>query len=174
MKNCKNCNAEFQPKHETRGHEQIYCSIKCRNEAYKKRINEKQQTIQEPMQQQQPQNIGYVERQDNSSIQLRSDNYTHVVSLLEKLSEAKTEAIRYQLKCEQLEKENQELKIKSNQLEMELSEIEESEDDESENDIISGIMTNFKKDPVNTLNFATSLFSQFLKQNTNAKATTTA
>lgn len=43
MKNCKNCNAEFQPKHETRGHEQLYCSIKCRLAAYKKRVNEKKE-----------------------------------------------------------------------------------------------------------------------------------
>jgi chromosome segregation ATPase len=172
MKNCKVCNNEFNPKHETRGHEQLYCSVKCRAEAYKKRVNEKQQTIQEPTKQLN-ENIGNMERQNDSLLQLRSDNYTYVLSLLEKLSDAKTEAIRYQLKCEQLEKENEELKIKSKNLEMELSEIEESDEDENDNDIISGLMTNFKKDPVSTINFATSLFSQYFKQNVNAKATTT-
>ena len=177
MKNCKNCNAEFQPKHESRGHEQLYCSVKCRAEAYKKRSNERKSP---ELQQQEQENqfkkteiIGNMERQNDSLLQLRSDNYTHVVSLLEKLSEAKTEAIRYQLKCEQLQKENEELKIKSKNLEMELSEIEESDEDENDNDIISGLMTNFKKDPVSTINFATSLFNQLIKSKTDAKASTT-
>ena len=30
MKECKNCSKEFEPKHQTRGSEQKYCSIKCR------------------------------------------------------------------------------------------------------------------------------------------------
>ena len=45
MKICKNCNAEFIPKHETRGHEQIYCSIKCRTQSYRKRVKENDDKI---------------------------------------------------------------------------------------------------------------------------------
>ena len=45
MKICKNCNAEFQPKHETRGHEQIYCSIPCRTQSYRKRVKENDDKI---------------------------------------------------------------------------------------------------------------------------------
>lgn len=168
MKSCKNCGAEFQPKHETRGHEQIYCSIKCRNEAYKKRVNERAQAEQH----EKPESIGNVERKDNGLLQLRSDSHTDLIGLLEKLGEAKTEVVRYQLKCEALEKENQELKIKVSQLEMELDSLEDSDDD-PENDIIAGVMTNFKKDPVNTINFASALISQLFKPKTDAQTATT-
>ena len=34
MNFCENCNIEYIPKHLTRGHKQIYCSVKCRNLAY--------------------------------------------------------------------------------------------------------------------------------------------
>lgn len=176
MKNCKNCNAEFQPKHESRGHEQIYCSIKCRSEAYKKRSNErKSPELQQQEQENQfkkAENIGYVERKNDELLQFRSDSYYDIISLLEKLSDAKTEVVRYQLKCEAFQKENEEMKNKIYQLESEIDALEEDED-ESENDMISGLMTNFKKDPVSTINFATSLFNQLIKSKTDAKATTT-
>lgn len=49
MKICKNCNKEFAPVHESRGQEQIYCSIKCRQtQAQLRSINKiKQSVIQE-------------------------------------------------------------------------------------------------------------------------------
>lgn len=168
MKNCKNCGAEFQPKHETRGHEQIYCSIKCRTEAYKKRMNEKQVEKTE----EKTNIIGSVERQNDTFLQLRADSNSRVFDLLEKLGEAKTETVRYQLKCEALEKENQELRVKYNQLEMELNSLED--EDEGENDMISGLMSNFKRDPVTTINFASQVISQLFKPNSDAKTTTTA
>jgi len=49
MKICKNCNKEFKPLHESRGQEQVYCSIKCRQtSAHLRSINKiKQSVIQE-------------------------------------------------------------------------------------------------------------------------------
>jgi hypothetical protein len=61
MINCKNCNKPFQPTF-NKGSEQIYCSVKCRQENAQKRIYNKikeevmgtvPQTIQQPINNQQ-------------------------------------------------------------------------------------------------------------------------
>jgi hypothetical protein len=69
------------------------------------------------------------------------------------------------LKCEQLEKENNELKQEIMQLEMELDECN-SESGEDSNGIISGLMTSFKKDPQSTISFASELITNFIKPKT--------
>jgi hypothetical protein len=169
MKNCKNCNIEFQPKHETRGHEQLYCSIKCRNEAYKKRVNEKQ-TSTTAIGNESPNTI----QQPGTDIYRHSSyNDSNVLNLIKEKSEAQIEAIRYQLKVEQLEKENQELKIKLSEVEMELNSLEE---EEPENEMLAGIMTQYQKDPINTIRFATDILNQLFqnpKTIKNAQTTTT-
>ena len=62
MINCKNCNKPFQPTF-NKGSEQVYCSIKCRQENAQKRMYNKikeevmgnvSQPIQQPITQQQP------------------------------------------------------------------------------------------------------------------------
>jgi hypothetical protein len=46
MKVCKNCNKEFKPLHESRGQEQVYCSIKCRQtSAHLRSINKIKQSV---------------------------------------------------------------------------------------------------------------------------------
>jgi hypothetical protein len=46
MKICKNCNKEFTPIHESRGQEQVYCSIKCRQtSAHLRSINKIKQSV---------------------------------------------------------------------------------------------------------------------------------
>ena len=46
MKICKNCNKEFKPLHESRGQEQVYCSIKCRQtQAQLRSINKIKQSV---------------------------------------------------------------------------------------------------------------------------------
>jgi hypothetical protein len=46
MKKCKNCNKEFKPLHESRGQEQVYCSIKCRQtSAHLRSINKIKQSV---------------------------------------------------------------------------------------------------------------------------------
>lgn len=134
MKQCKNCSIDFEPKHETRGHEQLYCSVKCRMDAYKKRtmITHQDETKQ-------PETI-----QSNSSIDLqRSDyrtnpmgNYMPNVNLeiLEGKYQAKTEALEYKLRYEQVQRDFEELKAKYMKLEI------ECEEDEGEEE--SGIMGN--------------------------------
>jgi hypothetical protein len=47
MKNCQNCNKEFQDLHETRGEAQKYCSVKCRQRSAHQRM--KQRLIQEAL-----------------------------------------------------------------------------------------------------------------------------
>ena len=137
MKQCKNCSAEFEPKHETRGHEQLYCSVKCRMDAYKKRT-----MITHQDEAKQPETI-----QTNSRIDLqRSEdrvnpmgNYIPNVNLeiLEGKYQAKTEALEYKLRYEQVKSDFEELKAKYMKLE---SECEEDEGEE-ESGMMGSIVT---------------------------------
>lgn len=129
MKQCKNCLIEFEPKHETRGHEQIYCSVKCRMDAYKKRtmLTHQDETKQ-------PETI-----KSDSSIDLqRSEyrinpmgNYMPNVNLdiLEGKYQAKTEALEYKLRYEQSQRELEILRAKVIKLENELEECDEGEEE---------------------------------------------
>lgn len=124
MKQCKNCSIDFEPKHETRGHEQLYCSVKCRMDAYKKRI-----MINNQDEARKPETI-----QANSRIDLqRSEdrvnpmgNYIPNVNLeiLEGKYQAKTEALEYKLRYEQSQKELEILRVKVMELENELDDYE--------------------------------------------------
>jgi len=124
MKQCKNCSIDFEPKHETRGHEQLYCSVKCRMDAYKKRI-----TLTHQDEARKPETI-----QANSRIDIqRSEdrvnpmgNYIPNVNLeiLEGKYQAKTEALEYKLKYEQSQRELEMLRAKYMELENELDEYE--------------------------------------------------
>jgi len=124
MKQCKNCSAEYEPKHKTRGHEQLYCSVKCRMDAYKKRT-----MITNQDEVKQPETI-----QSNSRIDLqRSENrinpmgnYIPNVNLeiLEGKYQAKTEALEYKLRYEQSQRELEIFKAKYMELENELDEYE--------------------------------------------------
>lgn len=134
MKQCKNCSIDFEPKHETRGHEQLYCSVKCRMDAYKKRT-----MITHQDEARKPETI-----QSNSRIDIqRSEdrvnpmgNYIPNVNLeiLEGKYQAKTEALEYKLRYEQVQRDFEELKAKYMKLEI------ECEEDEGEEE--SGIMGN--------------------------------
>ena len=123
MKQCKNCSAEFQSKHETRGHEQLYCSVKCRMDAYKKRTMithqdeaRKPETIQDSR-------ID-LQRSENRINPMR--NYIPNVNLeiLEGKYQAKTEALEYKLRYEQSQRELEIFKAKYMELENELDEYE--------------------------------------------------
>jgi len=123
MKQCKNCSADFQSKHETRGHEQLYCSVKCRMDAYKKRtMITNQDEVKQP------------ETIQNSRIDLqRSENRTNPMGnyipnvnleILEGKYQAKTEALEYKLRYEQSQRELEIFKAKYMELENELDEYE--------------------------------------------------
>jgi len=177
MKICKNCNKEFTPVHESRGQEQVYCSIKCRQtSAHLRSINKiKQSVIQENEKETEAiqENVGY-RRKDILSRQewenarnttgglVISDNY---ISIIKELYEAKNETIFYKLKNEQLEKELSELKIELYNLEQELE--NEGEEESGYSGMLGSVMQQFKEDPVNTINFASELIGNLFKPKKN-------
>jgi hypothetical protein len=138
MKQCKNCSAEFQSKHETRGHEQLYCSVKCRMDAYKKRT-----MITNQDEARKPETI-----QSDSRIDLqRSENrvnpmgnyYPNVnLEILEGKYQAKTEALEYKLRYEILVKELESANKKIMELE---NDCEEDEGEEENGGIMGNIVT---------------------------------
>ena len=124
MKQCKNCSIDFEPKHETRGHEQLYCSVKCRMDAYKKRT-----MITHQDEARKPETIQADSRIDLQRAENRINpmgNYIPNVNLeiLEGKYQAKTEALEYKLKYEQSQKELEMLRAKYMELENELDEYE--------------------------------------------------
>ena len=118
MKQCKNCSTEFEPKHETRGHEQLYCSIKCRTESYKKRVMNKIHENENKETQEQSR-ISGVDLQRTEHRINPMGNYIPNVNLeiLEGKYQAKTEALEYKLRYEGLVKELEDAKRKIMELE---------------------------------------------------------
>lgn len=133
MKQCKNCSTEFEPKHETRGHEQLYCSIKCRTESYKKRVMHKIQD-NENKETQDESRISGVDLQRTEHRINPMGNYIPNVNLeiLEGKYQAKTEALEYKLRYEQSQKELENLRIKVMELENELEEYDSEGEGESD------------------------------------------
>lgn len=147
MKQCKNCSNEFEPKHETRGHEQLYCSIKCRTEAYKKRITQKHQGNENKETQEQSR----VSAADLQRAEYRTNpmgNYIPNVNLeiLEGKYQAKTEALEYKLRYESVSKELEMAKSRIFQLEQEIDELDIDEDD-NEGNIMGAILDKIKTSP---------------------------
>lgn len=176
---CEECKQEFTQKQNVRGSEQKYCSVKCRQTSAQNRmINKiKNEARQETKIEAVPpvaeitQAIYGNGGRDNS----RADNGTRFISdnhlsTLEKLFETKNEVIFYKLRCENLQKENQQLIIDVNNLEMELEEDAEGEEKSGYENILGGIMDEFKKDPLNTINFASELIGTLLKPKTKINA----
>jgi hypothetical protein len=133
MKECKNCSTEFEPKHETRGHEQLYCSIKCRTESYKKRVMNKIQGNENKETQEQSR-ISGVDLQRTEHRINPMGNYIPNVNLeiLEGKYQAKTEALEYKLRYENLLKELETAKQKIFELEQELDEYDTEGQEESD------------------------------------------
>jgi DNA-binding ferritin-like protein (Dps family) len=139
MKECKNCSAQFEPKHETRGHEQLYCSVKCRMDAYKKRtmtINQDEARKPETNETNSRTNLQRSEDRINPM-----GNYMPNVNfeILEGKYIAKSEALEYKLRCEILVKELENANRKINELENQLQESDEGE--EESGGIMGNIMT---------------------------------
>lgn len=173
MKKCKMCFIEFEPKSLTRGHEQVYCSVKCRNNFYKNKLtnkiieNAKQESKADTIQLQPntEYNESFYGRQGRES--LRADDrpgfYTNShLATIKELYEAKNESNFYKLKNEMMQDELSQLKIEYSNLEMELDE-DEGEEKSNYSNILGGVIEEFKKDPLNTINFATELIGNLLK-----------
>jgi hypothetical protein len=137
MKQCKNCSIDFEPKHETRGHEQLYCSVKCRMDAYKKRTTlTHQDEARKPETIQADRNINIQRSEDR--LNPMGNYYPNVnLEILEGKYQAKTEALEYKLRYEQVQRDFEQLKEKYMKLE---SECEEDEGEE-ESGIMGNIMT---------------------------------
>jgi hypothetical protein len=100
----------------------------------------------------------------SSGVGIISDNH---LATIKELYEAKNETIFYKLKCENLEKELNELKIEFHNLEQELESIDEGEEESGYSGMLGGVMEQFKQDPVNTINFATELIGNLFKPKKN-------
>jgi hypothetical protein len=180
MKKCENCSNEFEPKHQTRGSEQKYCSIKCRQASAQMRMinkikeNAKQESKQENENETISDNRGNQQSMDRgqqreytrttNGVGIVTDNH---LATIKELYEAKTETIFYKLKLEQVEKELNELKIEFHNLEQEL---DEGEEESGYSAMLGGVMEQFKQDPINTMNFATELIGNLFKPKTNERA----
>lgn len=195
MKICKNCNKEFSPLHETRGQEQVYCSIKCRQtSAHLRSINRiKQSVIQENEKgisgshgvNNSPQGIKEIKEPDREinltqefpEISTRRNSVmsnilypdSNTIELLRECYEAKNETIFYKLKCEQLEKELSELKIELYNLEQEFE--NEGEEESDYGGVLGSVMQQYKEDPINTINFASELIGNLFKPKKNETST---
>ena len=176
MKKCKECSNEFESIN-TKGSEQLYCSKSCRNKSASKRfqnnlINKHNEQFQlhENGTKVNIQNVGgdkegYFSNTTNEGLSSRNNDInfnSNIIASIKETYEERSKSIFYQLKCEQLEKEVQELKQDIINLEMELDECL-SENKENDNGIMSGLMTSFKQDPQATVSFASELITNFIK-----------
>jgi hypothetical protein len=187
--NCIECNIEFTPIH-NRGAEHKYCSNKCRNKAaVKRRENRLKSTFLSPVN-----NINNIENEktrigvsdDFAQIkenypkqgvqEIASTGYgilsnrintnNDTIGLLEKLYESRNETFFYKLKCEQLEKDINELMVECAKLESELDELDSEENDSQYSGMLGAVMEQFKQDPLNSVNFATEVISNLFKPKT--------
>lgn len=181
---CNHCNNDFQDT-STRGTEQKYCSVKCRTNAGNKRHQEKIiNKVKMDYEQSNKSVINGSIQTSNGQDRYESDNEnfgkgnlfnsgrgvgdTNVFRLIEKNYETKVESLSYELKNEQLLKENEELKRKIALLEVEVEELEnEIEQEPEQSGMIGSVMEQFKQDPLTTINFATTLIQNLFNKKSN-------
>jgi len=175
---CQQCKQSFTQKENIRGSEQKYCSVKCRQMSAQTRMinrikenvkqeNEKEnETISDNRGNQQSMDRGQSREYTRTpnGVGIITDNH---LATIKELYEAKTETIFYKLKCENLEKELNELKIEFHNLEQEYESIDEGEEESGYSAMLGGVMEQFKQDPVNTINFATELIGTLFKPKKN-------
>jgi hypothetical protein len=177
MKKCKECNKDFEPT-TNKGTEQLYCTKTCGRIAAQKRhkqrlinkINEeakKETTIpvvgsSERTEQftRDSQGMGGVQRTDvPTPNDGRTTSYNPGKDYLELYYEAKIENNFYKLKNETLEKRVLELERQIFDLNTELDQL----DQEQEGGMLGSLMEQFKKDPVNSVNFVSSVIDNLTK-----------
>jgi hypothetical protein len=179
-KKCLYCSNEFI-NNNTRGDEQKYCSVKCRNNAANKRHKEKLiNTIKmkyatddnnRKIIGENNERVGNISndnnfRKENLSYQDRAVSDSNVLRLLETNFETKVETFQFKMMYENCKQENERLLKEIQSLKIEISQLEDElqETEPEENSIISGVMQQFKTDPVNTINFAQQLIQGIFKQ----------
>jgi hypothetical protein len=141
MKKCKICDNEFEQK-SLRGSEQLYCSDKCRQQGYLQR-KAAATTTTNSMGAQNPNNI---QARYNPPGEVNRTNFDYFssnpIEQLEKTYEAKTEALKWQMKYESIAKEVDELKTKNNVLSMQLETMGDDEEPEESGNFLAGVMKN--------------------------------
>jgi hypothetical protein len=144
MKNCKICNNEFEQK-TNRGSEQLYCSDKCRQQGYLLR-KAAATTGATPSNGVFLQNKNNLQARFNTPGEVDRTNFTNFgvnpIDQLEKTYEAKTEALKWQMKFESIAKEVEDLKTKNNVLLMQVEEMDDTDTDNNEGGILGSIVKN--------------------------------
>jgi ABC-type oligopeptide transport system substrate-binding subunit len=176
MKKCKECNKDFEPT-TNKGSEQLYCTKTCGRIASQKRhkqrlinkIYEEAKEKRESMvgnserieQSPEPtQSVGGIRRGEISATNDgRVTSYNPGKDYLELYYEAKIENNFYKLKNETLEKRVLELERKIFDLNTELDELDQGE----EGGMLGSLMEQFKKDPVNSVKFVSSVIDNLMK-----------
>jgi multidrug resistance efflux pump len=179
MKKCKECNKDFEPT-TNKGTEQLYCTKTCGRIAAQKRhkqrlinkINEEAKEKREsmvgiselPEQSSEPtQSMGGVQRTDISATNDgRVAPYNTGKDYIELYYEAKIDNNFYKLKNETLEKKVQELEREIFDLNSELDQL----DQEEEGGMLGSLMEQFKKDPVNSVKFVSSVINNLTNPKT--------
>ena len=166
MKTCINCNKEFEQK-TNRGLEQRYCSTNCRMKSYNERKEAKNNEEIDRLRQQAASGLGL---QDANHLQARFNASNEVnralpynfsgnpIEQLEKTYEAKTEAIKWEMKFNQVNKEVEDLRTKNNVLEMQL----ETMDDDGEDDG-GGLIGTIVKNPQPVIMIINYIFDKALE-----------
>jgi hypothetical protein len=180
MKKCKECNNEFEPV-KTKGTEQLYCTKTCQSKAAQKRSLErlknkiyeeakKETTIPVVGNSQRPeqspeftQSMGGIRGGEiSTSNDRRTTSNNYGKDYIELYYEAKIDNNFYKLKNEALEKRVQELEKTIFDLNSELDEL----DEEEEGGMLGSLMEQFKKDPVNSVNFVSSVIDNLTNPKT--------
>ena len=183
-KNCQQCNNPFEDITKS-GYEQKYCSTTCRYKAANIRREQKikQETINSINEKEETSNSANLgansnipysnllqnETRYNFPLQPqneRMDNYK-TIELLEKNFDTKGQLNYAELRIEYLTKELEEYKQKVTMLEFELDSLDDDDNDDNEGmgkmgDVVQNILTQFKSDPINTINFTKELIGSFL------------
>lgn len=172
-KECKQCKTQFEPK-TNRGHEQLYCTNTCaqqaarirREERLKNATNENKREGQMEAQVPTPTTTTTTTYQSTNMAQQPmggispngGGDTSFNISHLEKLYEARIENNYLKLKCENLEEKIRQLQIEVNELNSDIEAIEMDNEIEEQPGILGGIMQQFKTDPINTIAMVKMMF----------------
>ena len=169
------CSREYTTPETPKGVEQKYCSPMCRNKAaYQRRESKIKNEVLSKISGQTIADQNTDEIRSLASWQMGGappNRWVHshgTLEYLEKLYEAKNESNYLKMQVEKLTDELKSEREKNYQLEMEL---EELEDPDQDGGVIGNIMSQFQKDPANTITFAAGLLKNLFN---NGKTSPTA
>jgi len=153
-KDCKNCGTEFKITSKIGSFEQVYCSRKCRHTANNKKRAEKIMNLEnrykDEEQQQQERNTDSSDNQNRNGNTsghheqkisfLGSRSYDNISSntIIERILETSISANRFELKCEWLTNQNEDLKREVRELKFKIEELEEDQEEPEEKENLIG------------------------------------